>query len=368
MLNTLYKRIFKPIVFKLDPEFVHDQISFFGNLLGKFKLTRNITKYFFFYSNVKLEQQVDGINYKNPIGLSAGFDKNAKLLNILPFVGFGFEEVGSITLDEYVGNPKPRLYRLKKSKALVVYYGLMNKGVKVIAEKIRKALKTNMVIGVSVAKTNCSRTSTEDAGIQDYFDCLKYLQENNIGQYYTINISCPNTFGGEPFTTEVKLEKLLRKLSEIKTDKPIYIKMPINLPIEEFDKLLQVIIKYNITGIIVGNLTKVRDSELIKDPIPEHIKGGISGLPTQKLSNELISYTYKHYGNKLTIIGVGGIFSAEDAYEKIKRGATLLQLITGMIFEGPMLIKDINKGLVKLMTKDGYSNISQAVGAYHKQY
>jgi len=366
MFTLLYKKIFKPIVFKLDPEFVHDQISLLGNLLGKFSITRKFTKLLFFYSSPKLEQKVNGVVFKNPVGLSAGFDKNAKLLNILPYVGFGFEEVGSITLEEYQGNPKPRLYRLEKSKALVVYYGLMNKGVKVIARKIKNAIKTDMVIGVSVAKTNCSRTSTEDAGILDYFECLKYLEEENIGHYYTINISCPNTFGGEPFTTKEKLDRLLAKLSEVKTNKPIYIKMPINLPIEQFDELLNVIINYNISGIIIGNLTKVRDPELIKDAIPENVKGGISGLPTQKLSNELISYTYKKYGNKLTIIGVGGIFSAEDAYEKIRRGATLLQLITGMIFEGPALIKDINSGLIKLLEKDGYNNISQAIGTYHK--
>lgn len=366
MFTLLYKNIFKPIAFKFDPEFVHDQITLMGVLLGKFRITRKFTKLLLSYSSKNLVQTVDGVRYSNPVGLSAGFDKNAKLLNILPSVGFGFEEVGSVTLEEYEGNPKPRLYRLKKSKALVVYYGLMNKGVKVISQRIKNALKTDMVIGVSVAKTNCTRTSDEQAGIEDYYECLKYLVDNNIGDYYTINISCPNTFGGEPYTTEDKLEKLLNKLTQIRVNKPIYVKMPINLPIQEFDKLIQVIVKYKINGVIIGNLTKVRDPQLIKDSIPENVKGGISGIPTQELSNNLITHTHRKYGDKLTIIGVGGIFSAADAYEKIKRGATLVQLITGMIFEGPELIKQINSGLDKYLKMDGYTNISEAIGAYNR--
>lgn len=366
MISFLYTHLFKPIVFRLDPELVHDRITILGHTLGKFRVTRFITKLLFYFESKTLVQNVAGLKFNNPVGLSAGFDKNAKLLNILPYVGFGYEEVGSVTFEEYEGNPKPRLYRLKKTRGLVVYYGLMNIGVHRIAKRIKNALKTEMIIGISVAKTNCSRTSEEDAGIEDYYNCLQYLVNENIGSYYTINISCPNTFGGEPFTTQEKLEKLLNRLSKIRTTKPILIKMPINLPLSEYDRLVQVAIKYNIAGVIIGNLTKVRDSALIKDDIPDHIKGGISGLPTQKLSNELISYTYNKYGKKLIIIGVGGIFSAEDAYEKIKRGATLLQLITGMIFEGPTLIKEINKGLVTLLKNDGYTNISQAIGAYNR--
>ena len=366
LIGTAYKHVLKPIFFKFDPEFVHDKMTNSGHLLGTNVVTKKLTSSVFNHKNKSLVQVVDGVEYANPVGLSAGFDKNAKLTNILEHVGFGFTEIGSVTYNPYAGNPKPRLYRLKKSKGLVVYYGLKNDGVKNIAERIKKASAGKLILGISIAKTNAEYTSTEEGGIQDYFDCLKYLEDNNIGHYYTINISCPNTFGGEPFTTEEKLDKLLNKLSEVKTSKPIYIKMPINLPIEEFDKLLKVAVKYKINGVVIGNLTKVKDSDLIKDTIPEHVKGGISGKPTEKLCNELISYTYKNYGKQLTIIGVGGIFSAHDAYEKIKRGSTLLELITGMIFEGPQLIGEINHGLAELLKKDGYSNISQAIGDYNK--
>lgn len=335
-----------------------------GQVIGSVAPLRWVTRKVLRYQDPALEQTVAGLKFTNPVGLSAGFDKNAKLLKALPAVGFGFAEIGSITLEAYVGNPKPRLFRLPKSKGLVVYYGLMNQGVEKIVKRIKRNFKGDMVLGISVAKTNCERTATVEAGVEDYYECTKYLEEQQIGDYYTINISCPNTFGGEPFTTPDRLEKLLAKLDTLHIQKPVFIKMPINLPQSETRELLDVIVNHKVTGIVIGNLTKVRDSELIKDTIPEHVKGGISGIPTQKLSNELISFAYQNYGDKLVIIGVGGIFSAQDAYEKIKRGASLVQLITGMIFEGPQLIGQINHDLVKLLKADGYSNISEAVGTF----
>ncbi len=362
-IGGIYRKLAKPVFFKFDPEFVHDRIIIIGSLLGKFRLTRFITSKLFNYKNLSLEQNIKGVKFLNPVGLSAGFDKNAKLINILPEVGFGFMEIGSVTLESYEGNPKPRLFRLPKSKGLVVYYGLMNDGVKKIIDRIKAYRNSKSILGISVAKTNCERTSTIEGGVQDYYDCLKYLIKEDIGDYYTINISCPNTFGGEPFTSEDRLEKLLSKLSTLSIKKPVFIKMPINLTLDDFDKLLTIIVKYKADGVIIGNLTKVHDPNLIKDKIPENIKGGISGKPTEKLSNDLIAYTFKKYGKNLIIIGVGGIFSAEDAYTKIKLGASLVQLITGMIFEGPQLIGEINNGIVRLLKQDGYGSINEVVGS-----
>jgi dihydroorotate dehydrogenase len=238
----------------------------------------------------------------------------------------------------------------------------MNDGVKSIAERVKHSIDKKSVIGISVAKTNSKDTATLEGGISDYINCLKYLEENNVGDYYTINISCPNTFGGEPFTTPERLEKLLDRIGEIDISKPVFIKMPINLPLDDFDSLLKICIKYKVTGVIIGNLTKVRDPELIADEIPSNIKGGISGKPTEELSNKLIAYTYKHYRDKLVIIGVGGIFSAQDAYKKIKCGASVVQLITGMIYQGPQLISQINSGIVKLLEIEGYPTLKEAIG------
>lgn len=366
IIRFSYKHILKRFLFVFDPESVHDRMTSFGKLLGSNVFFRDLTSSIFRYRDPVLSQTVGGISFENPVGLSAGFDKDANLIKILPSVGFGFETVGSVTYEAYEGNPKPRLYRLKKSKALVVYYGLKNDGVKNILKKILKSKETvpNFPLCISVAKTNSDKTKIEKDGIEDYFNCLAELVNNNAGDFYEINISCPNTFGGEPFTTPEKLDNLLKKLSSLNLVKPVFIKMPINLEWNIFKKLLDVIVNYNfVTGVTIGNLNKDYKSPTIKDKIPAHLKGGISGKPTWELSNNLISQTYKEYGDKLKIIGVGGIFSAEDAYEKIKRGATLVELITGMIFEGPQLIGDINRGIAKLLKQDGYQSVEEAVGS-----
>lgn len=363
IIGFLYRNILKRFLFLFSPEFIHNRFSQVGHLLGANFITRKFTAIIFNYKNSSLSQNIAGIKFPNPVGLSAGFDKNANLINIVSSIGFGFTEIGSITLDPYEGNPKPRLFRLKKSRGLVVYFGLKNIGVIEIIKKIKSQLKTKAVMGISVAKTNSAKTAQLENAIKDYIETLKQLQSSNTGDFYVINISCPNAFGGEPFTTEDRLEKLLKEIAKLKITKPLFVKMPINLSTLEFDSLLKTIVKYNLTGVIIGNLTKIRDSNLILDTIPEKIKGGISGKPTEKLSNDLIKYTYQNYGKKLIIIGVGGVFSAEDAYTKIKLGASLVGLITGMIFNGPQLIGEINYKLTKLLEKDGFKNISEAVGS-----
>jgi dihydroorotate dehydrogenase subfamily 2 len=349
----------------LDPERVHNAFTLLGNKLGKQTSTKWLTNKLFNYHHHSLEQKIFGIKFKNPVGLAAGFDKDANLTNILADVGFGFMHVGSVTFHSYQGNPRPRLYRLPKSKGLVVYYGLKNIGVEKIIAKLQNQEIKDFPIGISIAKTNSDRTVKVNDGIEDYKNCLNKLNQAGIGEFYTINISCPNTFGGEPFTTPKRLNRLLSSLASLSIQKPLLLKMPINLNWKEFDKLLTIAIKHKIKGVIIGNLNKDRSKRLIKDRIPRTVKGGISGKPTWDLSNQLISKTYKHYRNELVIIGVGGIFSAKNAYEKIKRGATLVQLITGMIFIGPQLIGEINRGLVKLLKNDRYTSISQAVGTYH---
>jgi dihydroorotate dehydrogenase subfamily 2 len=365
IIGGIYRKLWKPLLFKRDPEDVHDMFTRSGALLARFRISRGLVAFICKCTDSSLEQEILGINFKNPVGLSAGFDKDANLCNILPDVGFGYMQIGSVTLHPYEGNPKPRLYRLKKSSALIVYYGLKNIGIEEISKKIQSYGKFRFPISISIAKTNSVESCTSDQGAEDYFGCYKKCLEDGIGDFYTINISCPNTFGGEPFTTPEKLELLLSKLRSLKSNKPMFVKMPINLEWNEFESLLEIIVKYKVDGVIIGNLNKSRDPKYYKEELPE-INGGISGKPTWDLSNYLIGETYKGYKDKLIIIGVGGIFTAQDAYHKIKLGSSLVQLITGMIFNGPQTIGEINKGLVQLMKEDGYSNISEAIGAHHR--
>ena len=301
-----------------------------------------------------------GIKFKNPIGLAAGFDKDAYLPGILPSVGFGFTEVGTITGKPCEGNPKPRLWRLKNSKSLVVYYGLKNDGCEEISKRLKNQ-KFSIPVITSIGKTNSKETMEEKKGIADYLKAYKAFLD--IGQVFDINISCPNAFGGLPFSDPKKLDNLLSQIDKIPSKKPILLKMPPDLKDGELDEILKVVSKHKVSGFICSNLTKDRkksERKITDKFIPDH--GGLSGKLVEDLANEQIAKIYQKTKGKYVIIGLGGVFSAEDAYKKIKLGASLIQLITGMIFEGPQLISEINFGLVRLLKKDGFKNISRAIG------
>lgn len=358
VLAISYKYIFKPIAFRLDPEFVHNRVMALGVFLSKFKVTQNIVRSLFAYKHSSLEQSLLGIKFKNPIGLAAGFDKNAELGNLLEAVGFGFAELGSITGEHSLGNQGKRLWRLPKSQSLLVYYGLKNDGAVAIANRIRN-LKFSLPVGISVAKTNSPSTITTEAGINDYLKAYKEFA--NIGAYTTINISCPNAFGGQPFTDPESLDSLLAEIDKVETRKPVFIKLSPDLDFSGVDALLDVIGNHKVAGIICSNLTKNRENLAIKDlNIPE--VGGMSGKVVEDLSNKLIAYVYKKTNGRYVIVGCGGVFSGEDAYKKIRLGASLIQLITGMVYMGPQLIGQINKELVLLLKRDGFGSISEAIG------
>ncbi|MFA6274431.1 MAG: quinone-dependent dihydroorotate dehydrogenase, partial [Candidatus Paceibacterota bacterium] len=322
MFKYFYKYILKPIFFKFDPEMVHDHMTKIGKLLGKSSLTKKIVSIFWSYSHPSLEQNILGINFKNPIGLSAGFDKNAELIDILPSVGFGFAEVGSITGEPCLGNPRPRLWRLKKSKSLAVYYGLKNDGAETISKRLQNK-KFKIPIGISIAKTNCKETCDTNVAILDYFKAYKAF--TNIGDYYTINISCPNAYGGQPFTDSKKLEALFNKIFSIPKTKPIFLKVSPDLSKEEINEIIETANKFQIDGFICTNLTKNRENKNIIDKNVPTL-GGLSGKVVDNMSDDLIRYIYKKTNGRFVIIGSGGVFSAEDAYRKIKAGASLVQL------------------------------------------
>ncbi len=358
-----YKYALKPVLFSFDPEKIHDLFLSIGNFLSRHNVLKKITRTAFYYENPILHQNICGIDFTNPVGLSEGFDKDGRLTEILDDVGFGFMQVGSVTLCSYEGNPKPRLKRLKNSKSIWVNFGLKNVGVEKIIKRISARKNKKFPISLSVAKTNCVETADRSCGIKDYVGSLSKIVESGVADFLTINISCPNAFGGEPFTDKESLTELLTAVFKDagKISVPVFIKMPLSLPWEEFSGLLDVILKFPISGVIIGNLLKDRTGLHSKDKL-EFSHGGISGKPMNEKANKYIFETYKAYGDRLKIIGVGGVFSAEDAYKMIKNGASLVQLITGMLFEGPQLIGEINEGLVKLLKKDGFSSIGDAVG------
>lgn len=366
IIHFLYTRLLRPIFFLIDPERIHDRMLSLGSFLGKYSSARKIVASLFLYKDPILEQQIAGIGFKNPIGLSAGFDKNGEVIDIIPSVGFGYEQVGTVTWHSHKGNDGTRLMRLKKSQGLLVNYGLKNDGIHAIGKRIIHRSQKNFPIGLSIGKTNSAATAEIDAGVEDYALSLRHAIDADIAEFYTINISCPNILQTNHFIEPVPLRVLLAQLFNLKPNKPLFIKMPIHLPWDEYNELLKVILDFDVAGVVIGNLAKDRSCATIKDIISETQKGGISGKPTERKCNELISKTYTTYGDSLIIIGAGGVFSAEDAYEKILKGASLVQLITGMIYQGPGLMSSINKGLSIKLKNDGFNSVSEAVGAHNK--
>jgi dihydroorotate dehydrogenase len=343
MMKLLYQNLLRPCLFRCDPEDVHDAFAELAKLSGKFPILKSTIE--LMYGKPQGPTKVvDGVTYQGSVLLAAGFDYNAHFSEVLYQMGFAGEEVGSVTARPCGGNKKPRLKRLINSRSIQVYKGLRNDGVDEIIKRIKGLnLPQEFVMGISIAKTNDELSSSTDEGVKDYCYSLSRLVEEKIGDFYTINISCPNAFGGENFTTPERLELLLSSLKKIEHQRPMYIKMPINLPWDEFRPLLDVIEKYSINGVVIGNLNKNYDDLDDLNERPDHFRGGLSGRPCFNLSNELIRKTREYFPTNFTIMGCGGILSAEDAITKISMGADLVQMITGMIFTGPQLINEINK-------------------------
>lgn len=344
----LYKTLLKPVLFRFDPESVHDFFTASGELIGAHAVSRAMLDSIYGYRGADISRKVDGIAYRTPFLLSAGFDYNAHLTRALPHIGLGGEEIGSVTARPCAGNPAPRLTRLPLNRSILVNKGLRNDGVDAIIARLSSTPREpGFVLGVSIARTNDAASAPIDAGIADYAYSFRRLNEDGVGDYYTLNISCPNAFGGEAFTSPELLGRLLAEIGKIPCGKPVYVKMPINIPWPRFDELLKSIDRAGLAGVVIGNLNKDYSCLDIREEAPPDYGGGLSGKPCAHLSTELIKKTRDIYGRRFTIVGVGGVMSARQAMEKFDAGADLIQLISGLIFEGPGLVKKMCEAVAK---------------------
>lgn len=370
MIGLIYRKIIKPILFLSPADDVHTFFLKTGRYLGKYPFAKSLVKGLFSYQNEILATKVSGITFSNPIGLAAGFDYDADLIEVLPSIGFGYHTIGTVTLLPYIGNAKPMLGRLPKSKSLLVNKGFKSRGIDSIFKKINKREK-KIPLGLSIGSTNQSYKKIEEM-IDDIVLSFKIALKENYFDYYELNISCPNLVNVEnlkdKFDQPLGLGMLLNKLSYLNINKPLYIKMYLEKSVDDTLLLCKTASEYKwVTGFIFSNLVKDRsNSKFDRQEIETAGKGNFSGKPTEELTNNLISEVYKKYKDRFIIIGCGGVFTGADAYEKIKRGASLIQMITGMIYMGPAQIGKINKDLAKLLKKDGYKNINEAVGVYYK--
>lgn len=358
-----YQNIVKPILFQIDPEKVHESMTSLGEKLGRSTIASQVISKCLNCNIPQLQQSINGINFSSPLGLSAGFDYNGNLTQITPHIGFGFHTIGTITRSAYVGNPRPILGRLPKSRSLMVNKGFKNNGVEEIVKRL-STLNQKIPVGISIGRTNSTNLQTHIQCINDIISTFIICESSkSTHSYYELNISCPNLLTPVSFYIPHHLNNLLQQIDILNLTCPLYIKMPIECDNNLTLQLLEIISKHNVQGVIFGNLQKNRlDPSLDYREVDKFPKGNFSGKPTQRRSDELIALSYKHFKDKLIIIGTGGIFSASDAYTKIKLGASLVQLITGMVFLGPQLPAEIKLELLELLKKDGLTHINEAIG------
>ena len=362
-LQLSYRSFCKPLFFLCSPERVHVTVVACGEQMGKKKVITNSLTPLFTIKNNMLEQDVLGMHFSNSIGMSAGFDYEARLTQLLPALGFGFETVGTITNLSYKGNPRPMLGRLPKSKSLMVNKGFKNLGAKQTIRRLEKS-EFHIPLGVSIGRSNNKRCNTVSSSIEDVIKAFSLFETSSVRHsYYELNISCPNLFGEVSFYPPKNLRELLTEIDKLHIKRPIFMKMPIERPDSEVRRMLDVIAQHSPKGVIFGNLQKNRRNKSFdRNELAKFPMGNFSGKPTYERSNALIELAYAHYQERFVIIGTGGVFTAADAYEKITHGATLVQLITGLIFNGPQVVAQINEGLIDLLKRDGFTHVSQAIG------
>jgi len=342
--------IFKPYIFSLDPEVAHDLA------IKSLKLNILPKSIFDVEDEELLETTLFNAKLPNPIGLAAGFDKSAEVYNSLFKLGYGFVEIGTVTPEKQLGNPKPRIFRLEKDHALINRLGFNNHGSEIVTKRIANNLP-NGFLGINIGPNKNTKNKEED-----YYLCLSKL--SSYSGYITINISSPNTEGLRNFHDQKELEKLLTGINKIKKDKniskPIAVKLSPDIDNNEISKIIELIIKYKIAGIIVSNTTD-KNREKLSD-IKKSEEGGLSGQPLKDLSTSLIKKFYNETDGKIQIIGVGGVDSGKTAFEKITAGADAIQLYTGMVYKGPGVVKEIKKELISILKKENLKDISEAVG------
>ncbi|MEO1671800.1 MAG: quinone-dependent dihydroorotate dehydrogenase [Cyanobacteria bacterium J06631_2] len=377
MLN--FTKPFYPLLLssvKSDPESAHRQML---KTLNNLELNRHSAwgklaikqlEKSFCVSDSRLQQKLWGLDFNNPFGLAAGFDKDGTAAGMWSSFGFGFAELGAVTLHSQSGNPRPRMFRLPEDKAALNRMGANNLGAAVMADTLAQTWKRQsrqIPIGINLCK---SKIAALDNAATDYVGSFEYLQ--SVADYFVVNVSSPNTPGLRSLQGGEQLEPILSALQSANTQQqPILIKIAPDLEWDDIKDILNLATSYNLAGVIATNTTIRRDglnTEVLRET-GQSIKdeaGGISGLPVRQRATEVIRFIYEETGGKLPIVGVGGIFNADDAWDKIVAGASILQVYTGWVYEGPWMVNQVLSGLLAKLDEQGLEHISDAVGLAHR--
>lgn len=346
-------QLIKPILFKFDPEDVHYFVTRNLKRFNRFPGGASLSKALWDVKDSKLEREVFGLRFRNPVGLAAGFDKNAEMMGEMANLGFGFVEIGTVTPLPQPGNDKPRMFRLPADSALINRMGFNNFGVDIAAERIAafrrdpKNANKGLIIGGNIGK---NKVTPNEEAVSDYIKCFDRLFD--VVDYFVVNVSSPNTPGLRALQEKGPLMEILNTLQQRNNkngiSRPILLKIAPDLTDSQLDDIVDIVQQTGIAGVIATNTTISRDDLVSPSKLKDEM-GGLSGVPLTKRSTEVIAYLHKKSNGSFPIIGVGGIHSAEDAIEKLEAGASLVQLYTGFIYEGPGLIGRINK---KILNRD----------------
>jgi len=340
----MYKFLIRPVLFLFPPEFIHHLtfrlLKMTGKIPGMLKLLHTLHS----VESKSLERNLFGLTFKNPVGLAAGFDKDAKLIDELAAFGFGFIEIGTLTPRPQPGNDKPRLFRLPADQAVINRMGFNNQGVDVAVERLKKR-KSNVIVGGNIGK---NKLTPNEKAFEDYNKCFEALYP--YVDYFVVNVSSPNTPDLRALQEKEPLKKLLSEVKALnltkEKPKPVLLKIAPDLNESQLNDVVDILLETKTDGVIATNTTISREGLTTSaDQVSAIGNGGLSGKPLTKRSTEVISFLRSMLGKDFPIIGVGGIMSAEDAIEKLNAGADLVQIYTGFIYEGPALIKTINKAL-----------------------
>lgn len=362
---NVYRKLIRPLVFRMDPERAHDLAIEVAARTSRLSFLDGAIAAFSKVNDPRLAVRIGGLAFENPVGLAAGYDKSGRAVDGLAALGFGHVEVGSVSIDPSDGNPKPRLWRLPEDEAVIVHYGLQNDGARVVSERLSER-STGVPVGVNIVKTNRGIDAPPDDDetiITEYVEAVKTLHDS--ADYLTLNLSCPNTEDGRDFFAEKEnTGRLLSALSEVTIERPLFLKVSPLGGDAALDRLLEAVDAHDYVSGFVFNLAPGVHADLRTDRDTwDNLPGALAGKPVGEQMDDRIRSLYGRMDReRFRIIGAGGVTTAEDAYRKVRLGASLVQLLTALVFEGPWVVKRVNKGLRELLGRDGFATVEEAVG------
>lgn len=360
---SLYTSVVRPLLFQLDPEQAHRLALRFGAMSG---FAAPVLRAASRVTDPRLATTVAGMKFDTPIGLSAGLDKSGDAIVTLAGLGFGFVEIGSVSADPSSGNPRPRLFRLPQDRAIVVAYGVPNDGAQTVAARLAR-ISLPVPLGVNIVKTNRGQDAAPESSDQiigEYVEAARVLAP--YADYLMFNLSCPNTEDGRDFFADRgHLDASLSALAEIGLTKPVFLKVSPLGGVAMIEQVLEAAAPHRFVSGFMFNLPSTKPASLRSPPaLWQHLPGAVSGPPAAELLDSCLRETWRRIDRRrYSLIASGGVFTAEDAYAKIRRGASLVQLLTALVYEGPGVVRRITQGLARLLERDGFSNVADAVGA-----